>query len=254
MNKNAAIQFLKSCQTSVVKHTPEILTGFGIAGMFTTTILAVKATPKALQNIELLKDELGTDELTTKEVVQATWKCYIPAASTCLFSMTCLIGANSVHARRNAAFATAYKLSETAYTEYRDKVVETIGEKKEKVVREKIAQDKVEKDPPAQIIVTEKGHTLCLDPISGRYFYSDLDKIRNAAARINQQLWNSPFGTVSLNDFYNEIGLSSNDLGYSLGWSVRKEDKVIIDFYSTIIDDRPCIVLDYKVKPKYDYD
>ena len=39
------------------KHMPEILTGIGIAGMVTTTVLAVKATPKALELIEEKKEE-----------------------------------------------------------------------------------------------------------------------------------------------------------------------------------------------------
>lgn len=39
---------------STIKHSPEILTGIGIAGMVTTTVMAVRATPKAL---ELLKKE-----------------------------------------------------------------------------------------------------------------------------------------------------------------------------------------------------
>ncbi len=37
------------------KRSPEILTGFGIAGMILTTIIAIKDTPKALQLIEKLR-------------------------------------------------------------------------------------------------------------------------------------------------------------------------------------------------------
>ncbi len=39
------------------KHSPEILTGIGIAGMITTTVMAVKATPKALILLEEKKDD-----------------------------------------------------------------------------------------------------------------------------------------------------------------------------------------------------
>ena len=34
------------------KHSPEILTGLGITGMLTSTVLAVTSTPKALRLIE----------------------------------------------------------------------------------------------------------------------------------------------------------------------------------------------------------
>lgn len=41
----------------VSKYGPEIAVGVGIAGMITTTILAVKATPKSLRLIEAKKKE-----------------------------------------------------------------------------------------------------------------------------------------------------------------------------------------------------
>lgn len=44
----------KSLRIAMKKHSPEILTGIGIAGMVTTTVLAVRATPKA---IKILEDE-----------------------------------------------------------------------------------------------------------------------------------------------------------------------------------------------------
>ena len=45
-------EIAKDFSETAAKHAPEILIGFGIAGMLTTTVLAVKATPKALKNIE----------------------------------------------------------------------------------------------------------------------------------------------------------------------------------------------------------
>ena len=52
MDKSTVARLIKSAQTTLSKHSPEILTGIGIAGMVTTVVLAVKATPKALQLIE----------------------------------------------------------------------------------------------------------------------------------------------------------------------------------------------------------
>ena len=45
MGKESLTNFVKNAQTALTKHSPEILTGIGIAGMVTTTVLAVKATP-----------------------------------------------------------------------------------------------------------------------------------------------------------------------------------------------------------------
>ena len=180
MSKIKFKPLIKSISTGLSKHGPAILTALGITGMVGTTVLAVKATPKALDLIENKKEELEKDSLTAIETVKATWKCYIPAAITCTTSIACLIGASSVNAKRNAALATAYKLSESALIEYRDKVVETIGEKKEQTVRDAIAKDHVDRNPVTnnEVIITDKGYTLCYDELSGRYFYSDIEKIK----------------------------------------------------------------------------
>mgnify|MGYP001151712592 CR=1 FL=1 len=122
----------KSIKGVLERHAPEILTGIGVAGMGTTTILAVKATPKACLLVNDRKDELEVEKLPATELVKTTWKCYIPAAVTCGASIACLVGASSVNFKRNAALATAYKLSEAALSEYKDAVIETIGEKKER--------------------------------------------------------------------------------------------------------------------------
>ena len=253
MSKIKFKPLIKTIRSGLAKHSPAILTALGITGMIGTTVLAVKATPKALDLIENKKEELDKDKLTVVETMKATWKCYVPAAITCATSAACLIGASSVHTKRNAALATAYKLSESALIEYRDKVVETIGEKKEQSVRDAIAKDHVEKNPVTnnEVIVTDRGYTLCYDELSGRYFYSDIEKIKKAANELNRQMLNDMY--VSLNELYYELGLEGTKLGEQMGWNV---DRGLIDlkFSATVsADDRPCIVLDYRVPPMYDY-
>lgn len=251
-------QVVKSVRTTLTKHSPEILTGIGIAGMVTTTILAVKATPKALRLIEEKKEELEfeRDEFVTlskSEVVKTCWKCYIPSVVTCGMSVACLIGASSVNLKRNAALATAYTLSETALKEYQEKVVETIGEKKEQVVRDAIAKDKVDKQPvtTSEIIITEKGNTLCFDSVSGRYFKSDIEKLKKAENELNRRMRDEMY--ISLNDFYFEIGVKPIDLGDELGWNIDR-GYINLKFSSQLADDgTPCLVMSYQVAPRYDY-
>jgi len=253
MTKSDLLQFAKGVQTVVIKRSPEILTGFGIAGMVTSTVLAVRATPKALALLEDARYEKHEAELTAMETVKACWKCYIPAAVTATVSTACLIGASSVSTRRTAALAAAYQLSETALTEYREKVVETIGEKKEKVVRENIAKDKIEKQPvsKSEVIVTSKGSTLCFESISGRYFNSDIEAIRRAENAINKRMLDEMY--VSLSEFYDELDLDHTALSDSLGWKL--DDGLIeLIFSSHISDDgKPCIVIDYRKAPEYDF-
>lgn len=254
MRKPNLANLMSNTRQFVSKRSPEILTGIGIAGMITTTVLAVRATPKALQLIEEKKNEDWVDDLSPLEVVKAAWKPYVPAAVTGIASVACLIGASSVNAKRNAALATAYKLSETALTEYREKVIETIGEKKEKTVRDKVAEERVKKNPvsKSEVIVTNNGTTLCFDPISARYFKSSIDKIKRAENELNKQMLHDISGYVSLNEFYDELGLDHTSVGDDLGWNV---DRLIDISFSSQLNDNgePSVVLDYLVAPKYDF-
>lgn len=251
--KKEIAKSLLSLKTAIKKHSPEILTGIGIAGMITTTVMAVRATPKALILIEERKEEIGAEKLEAMDMVKTTWACYIPAAITGTLSVACLIGASSVNARRNAALATAYTLSESALKDYQGKVIEMFGEKKNEAVKDAIAKDKVEKNPVVtrEVIITEKGNTLCYDAISGRYFKSDIEKIKKAECELNRQMLDDMY--VSLNDFYYEIGLDSVKLGDELGWNVDS-GYIDLSFSSQLASDgTPCLVIDYSVAPRYDY-
>lgn len=266
-------RFIKNVSSTLTKHSPEILTGIGIAGMFTSTVLAVKATPKAVQLLNERKEELNKSnfdkhieqdyslknhkELETlgfKETVKTAWKCYIPSAVTMTASIACLIGASSVHIKRNAVLATAYQLSEAAATEYKNKVVEAIGAKKEESIRDAVHKDRVEKNPVTnnEVFITEKGNTLCYDHMSGRYFKSDIDKIKKAVNEINRRINQCYY--VSLNDLYEELGLEETTLGNVLGWN--SDDGLLEERFSTQLasDGVPCLVLDFNKSPKYNYD
>ena len=272
MNKPNLSNLFKTIKAGTMKHSPEILTGIGIAGMITTTVLAVKATPKALRLIDAKKRDIfdnldpedipgnNTDytevSLTPLEVVKTAWKPYIPAAVTCVASVTCLIGASSVNAKRNAALATAYELSKTALSDYKEKVVETIGEKKEKTIREKVAQKKVDENPSgkSEVIITGNGDVLFLEPASMRYFKSDIESVRKIINDLNYRMTTGMEEYISLSELYDEIGLSHTVTSDDMGWNIYKDGPIDIDFPAAKTDKgEPCLMLEYNVSPRYDY-
>ena len=254
MNKSGLKRTIKSVERVLTKYSPGILTGIGIAGMIGATFMAVKATPKALYLIETKKEEAEMEELTPVETIKTCWKCYIPATLTTVLSAVCLIGASTVSAKRNAALATAYSISEAALREYQEKVVEVIGEKKEKAVRDAVAKDQIERDPVTKsevVIIDSNSNTLCYEPLSGRYFKSTIDKIKKAEIKLDRQMIQEMY--VSLNDFYWEIGLDGTDLGDQMGWNLSK-GYMDLSFSSQLADDgTPCAVIVYGIPPVYDY-
>ena len=262
MNLNIS-KTIKNIGRSIGKYSPEILVGFGVVGMISSIGLAIQETPKAVEIIKLEEarreehdfgiesDADDIDAVPVKDVIRLTWKCYIPAVVTGGLSTTCLIGASSVNARRNAALATAYTISESALKDYQEKVVEVIGEKKEKAVQEAVIKEKLERNPVRnnEVIITEKGNTLCYDSISGRYFKSDIDAIKSAINDLNRDMLTEMF--ISLNDLYYALGLQIVAIGNQLGWKI--EDGLIdIYFTSQLAEDgTPCLVLEYDVIPRY---
>lgn len=256
MNKADIRKFLNGTKAKISKHSPAILIGLAVVSGGTAIVLAVKETPKALKRIEDKKQEYQVDKLSPWETVKTTWPCYVPSAIAFTFATGCAIGSQSIHAKRNAALAAAYKISETALLEYRDKVIETIGEKKEQTVRDKVAQEQINKNPVKQseVIVTGKGASLCLDPCSKRYFEADIETIRRAENKLNKKMLQSICGSTSLNEFYAEIGLDPVDdaIGYALGWNA--EHQIDIDIRPGMTpDERPCLVIGHYNPPKYDY-
>lgn len=254
MSKEGLKRTIKSAGRVLTKYSPGILTGIGITGMIGATFMAVKATPKALYLIEAKKEESEVEELTPVETIKTCWKCYIPATLTTVVSAVCLIGASTVSAKRNAALATAYSISEAALREYQEKVVEVVGEKKEKAVRDAVAKNQIERDPVTKsevVIIDSNSNTLCYEPLSGRYFKSTIDKIKKAEIKLDRQMIQEMY--VSLNDFYWEIGLDGTDLGDKMGWNLSK-GYMDLSFSSQLADDgTPCAVIVYGIPPVYDY-
>lgn len=247
-------QIINDSKKFLGKHSPEILTGVGIIGMGCSIISAVKATPKAMMMVENKKNELNVNHLTPKETFLTIWRPYIPSAITFILSAGCIIGSNTINYKRNAALGAAYALSERTLIRYRDKVIDTLGERKEREIRDKIAQDDVNKNQPSQkqIIITAKGNTLCKDMISGRYFKSDIETIKQTINKLNRRLTYDHY--ISLNELYEELGLDDIKDGDLMGWNL--DNGLIEPSFNACIteEDEPCIVFDVDISPKYDFD
>lgn len=239
--------------TGAKKHSPEILTGLGIAGAASAVIFAVKATPKAMILLEDKKQELGVEKLEAKEIIKTAAPVYIPTAISFGVSVACIIGASSVNARRNAALTAAYTLSESTLRSYRDKVLQTVGEDKEREIRQAAAIEQQQKTPEPKTIVIDKvdGANLikCYDTLSGRYFAATRNQLDRALNEFNRQLMDD--SRMKLNEWYDMLGLDNIKAGDLLGWDM---DRGFVEtVYSSRLDEdsTPCLVLNYPEPPRY---
>lgn len=233
------------------KHSPEILIGLGITGAASSVIFAVKATPKAMILLEEKRQELGVEKLEAKEIIKTAAPVYIPTAISFGVSVACIIGASSVNARRNAALTAAYTLSESTLRTYRDKVLETVGEDKEREIRQAVTIEQQQKTPETQTLVVNgsAGQLKCFDSLSGRYFTATKNQIDKAVNEFNRQLRDDM--RISLNEWYDMIGLDQNKLGDMLGWDIDRG--YIETCYASRLDEEgmPCLVVNYVEPPHY---
>lgn len=237
----------KSIGKTVSKNKSQICIATGIALSISSTAWAIWGTLKA-------KKKVDAEEADTKtEIVKAVWFYYIPAVVTEVFGIGFFIGANMLNEKENAALVAAYSLTSTAFKEYKDKVSETFGEKKEESIRDSIIKDKVENSPlsSSEVYIASSGDTLFYDVLSDRYFTSNVNTIRKAINKINRDMLSENY--MSLNELYYELGLNGVKVGEDLGW--RIEDGYIdIRFSGQVTEDeKPCLALEFNIAPQYGF-
>lgn len=242
----------RNVQRVLRDNSSTILTAFGVSGVLTTAYLTAKASFKAS---EMFRDDprgvtvcgkFYQDPLTPKEKVELVWKLYIPAGISGALTIGCIISGTRVGMRRTAAAYSLLTVSEKAFSEYRDKVIDQVGEKKEQALRDEIAQDRVTQSSQG-VIVIGSGNVLCYEMHTGRYFNSDMETLRKAQNNINAKLISEM--EASLSDFYYLVGLPYTSHSSGTGWS---SDKMLELSFSTVLseDGRPCISFEYNyVKP-----
>lgn len=237
-------ELVKRASKFAADNAPTLLTGIAVTGTLTTAYLAGRGAYKAAQ---LLGEEPAF--LTPKEKFEQTYRFYIPAAASAVVTVTAIIASQQIGHRRAIAMAAALAVSEKAYEEYREKVREKFGERKERTVRDEIAQDRVRNNPSNEVIVASN-ESLYMDGHTGRYFKSDMETVRRAVNEINHRI-NSDF-YASLSDFYRLIGLSPTSHSDELGWN---SNRLLELSYSAVIaeDNRPCIVIDFRTVPSRNY-
>lgn len=140
----------KKLGRKISDNSPVILTSMAVGGVVSTAYFTATATAKSVHRLyaEGAYDEEVWEEQTFLDRAKIVWPNYIPPVVIGATTIGCIIGGHGVHTRRQAALMSLYSVTETAFSEYRDKVVEVIGEKEEQKVRDDIAQDQVQTHVP----------------------------------------------------------------------------------------------------------
>lgn len=228
----------------IKENGPELLTAFGVVGVGTTAFYAAKA---GFQTAQCMESE--SPYLTLKDKVKHTWPLYMPAVVSGTGTVACIIFSSKGNTKRTAAAVTAYSVTEKAFSEYRDKMVNELSRAKDQKALDSIAQDHVlaHPAPTSGLIVLGRDEVLCCEMYTMRYFRSSMETLKKAINETNS--WIISNRRATLNDFYNEIGIPATDVSAHLGW----DDGELMDLtFSAVLtdDERPCLAFRYNyVKP-----
>jgi hypothetical protein len=221
-------------------NTPAILAGVAISGTVTTAYLAAKGAYKASKRIST-EEFIAERDFTNREKFEETWDLYVPAVASGVVTIGCIAMSLRVNSKRTAAAYALAAISERTLDEYKEKVIEVIGEKKEQKIRDEVAQDRVSKNPPGVILESTSG-VLCCELFTGRYFNSSMEALRKAQNDINARVVQDLY--VSVDEFYYIVGLQGTSNSGNMGWDSHR--LMELEFTTVLTPDgKPCLAFDY---------
>lgn len=247
-----------------VDNSPTILTSIGVVGTITTAYLAARAAFQASDIIRLKEAQdyrSEEDRREAKDVLkdraQLTWRLYIPAATTGVATVACIVSANRIGSKRLAGMAAATTILEKTFDEYKKKVIEKIGERKEDALNVEIAQDRVNANPPDEHFLEDvrlmnaPDRQLCLDLYGNQYFTGSVEKIRRTINDFNHVL--NTNGMACLADLYRMLDMPTVPTwAEHVGWN---QDRLVEERIDTTLvgESIPCITLSFRNEPHQDY-
>lgn len=249
-----------------VRNSTTILTVCAVGGVVGTAVATGEAVIKARDSIKAheMDEELKTERIemgengkikdhkvyyrdrTKWEKVKLTWRYFVFPFTLGGTTIACIVGAHHIDNKQKLALAAAYSMSEEAAKEFRDKVVETIGEKKVEKIDNAITQDKITANPvPSEeyVVHTPYGEQLMYDEWSGRYFRAGQNEVDKKVNMLNKRMINKQCHSC-VNDLYELLGVPEIPIGEEFGWHYDDYEgpDVTVHYYPTMSSKgEPCI-------------
>lgn len=198
------------------RKASSILALIGAGGVVATGVAAARGTPKALILIEQAKQEKG-EELTKLEIVVNAAPAYVPAIAFGTSSIICILGAEILNKKKQAALVSAYNVLANYHKNYREALINLKGESIEEEIHVEMARAnynfrQIDMDTP-------DAKCVWFDEMSGESFTRYEREIMNAEYHFNRNF--TMRGYAYLNEWYSFIGLPPTDDGDLLGWSME---------------------------------
>lgn len=214
------------------KHSSMLLSAASGIGLVTTTVLAIKATPKALELIEEEKKKRSKvvtktiyannqsysntetiyEDLSTLDIIKVAWKPYIPTSISMFSTLICIFGNTYLNYKTQASLISAYAVLDRSYKEYVANTKELYSEDADREIRQKIANAHYDDSN----YIHREDKKLFFEFQTMRYFESTIEDLIKAENMLNQELAAS--GRVSMNDFFRFLHLDPLPYANHVGW------------------------------------
>ena len=241
------------------KHSSMLLSIVSGIGLVTTTVLAIKATPKALELIEeekkkrskvvtktiyadnqsYSKTETVYEDLSTLDIIKVAWKPYIPTGISMFSTLICIFGNTYLNYRTQASLISAYAVLDKSYKEYIANTKELYGDDADREIKQKIANSHYDDSN----YIHREDKKLFFEFQTMRYFESTMEDVIKAENMLNQEL--AATGRVSMNDFFRFLHLDPLPYANHIGWCDYGEYMEIqLQYEKMILDDGlECILI-----------
>lgn len=269
------------------KSSPHALFAAGVVGVVATAVMASKATLRlnevlddTRKDLELAKMVLSNNEdherytetdykkdlvlIQVKGAVRVS-KLYAPALILGGLSIAALTGSHVILTQRNVAITAAYAALEKGYREYQQRVVNELGEDRERELRYETVEKSVKTEVNGKT-KTIKTHVPVGDGSIYARFFDEYNKNWTATPEYNRMFLQSQQnyanellkarGHVFLNEVYDMLGLDRSKAGQVVGWVVDGEGDDYVDFglfqdneraRMFVNNQEPSILLDFNV-------
>ena len=189
---------------------PTILSYLAVAGVIGTSIEISKASVKAHNKIKELNPSNNIEK--AKIIVPI----YIPPLSLEAATIMCILGANILNKKSQAVLASSYALINEQFKEYRSKLIEFHGKEEDEKIRSEIVRSnstfhELNVDTPDKKVTF-------FEPYSETFLNCYEREIMDAEYHINRNFILK--GSLSLNEYYDFLGLPHTKDGDDVGWRV----------------------------------
>lgn len=195
---------------AISKNIPHLLTGVGILWFGISAKCAFDSGVKISKMVGQSENFDDNIKVTPKVIAREV----LPAVGAFAVGASCVVMSDVANTRMLRSTEAAYNRLATNFSEYKAAVVGVLGSEANKLAS-KTATDAYKPEDEPEL---PEGYSYFYDSFSRNHFIAKFEDVIAAEYYANRRL--CEYGFVSVNEFYNELGIPNVDRGDSLGWDV----------------------------------